>query len=300
MTSNSLTGILAAVVTPFSADASEVDIPGIKRQVDHIVGGGIHGLVPGGSTGEFTTLTHEERRTVNRAYVEAAEGRVPVYAGTGALSTAETIELSKKAEADGADGVMVVPPFYDAPSWDELVGHYSAVSEAIDLPIMYYNIPAATGVELTAEQLGELGRLTGVTCYKDTGGDAPKFTKVLFEQADTITALNGWDTLTFAGLAAGAQAGVWGAASVIPQLCSDLYQSLVVDKDLDQARALWKKINPVCDFLESHNYAAAIKAGTELVGVSAGPIRKPFLPLGEEHREAFRITLRAAGVDVVA
>jgi 4-hydroxy-tetrahydrodipicolinate synthase len=299
MTQQDLTGILAAVVTPFTADASTIDIDGIGRQVEHIVGNGIHGLVPGGSTGEFTTLTHDERKTSNRAYIEAAAGRVPVYAGTGALSTSETIELSRDAEDAGASGVMIVPPFYDSPTWDELVGHYRAISEAIDIPIMYYNIPGATGVDLTAEQLGELGRLTGVTSYKDTGGDAPKFTRVLFEQADGIQALNGWDTLTFLGLTLGAKAGVWGAASVIPRLCADLYEAIAVERDLEKGRELWTRINPVCHFLESHNYAAAIKAGTELVGVPAGPIRKPFLPLAEEHRDEFRGILRAAGVEVV-
>lgn len=299
MTDQQFTGILAAVVTPFTSDGSEIDIDGIRRQVDHIVGSGIHGLVPGGSTGEFTALSIPERKASNRAYVEAAAGRVPVVAGTGALSTAETIELTRDAKDAGADAVMIVPPFYDAPDFDALVAHYSAVTEAVDIPIMYYNIPAASGVELTAEQLGELGRRTGVSSFKDTGGDFPKFTEVHFNEAADIQALNGWDTLTFAALALGARSGVWGAASVIPVLCAELYDAVAVKGDLTRGRELWEKINPICVFLESHNYAGAIKVGTALVGVDAGPTRSPILPLAEEYIDEFRGLLRAAGVDVV-
>ncbi|PZT71175.1 dihydrodipicolinate synthase family protein [Streptomyces sp. SW4] len=300
MSAQQFTGILAAVVTPFTADGSAVDADGVRRQAEHIIGGGVHGLVPGGSTGEFTALSIDERKQTTELYVEAAAGRVPVIAGTGALSTAETMELSVHAEKAGADAVMIVPPFYDAPSFEELLAFYGDVSEAIDIPIMYYNIPAATGVHLTPEQLAELGRRTGVTSYKDTGGDFAWFSAVKEQYAEDITALNGWDTLTFAALASGAQAGVWGTASVIPRLCADLYEAVAVRGDLAAGRELWAKIFPICRFLESHNYACGIKTGVELVGVSAGPTRRPVLPLAPEHREELRTLLAAAGVETVA
>lgn len=299
MAEQKLTGILAATVTPFTEDGSAVDTAGIGRQVEHILGNGIHGLVPGGSTGEFTTLTVAERKQSAEAYIDAVAGRAPVYIGTGALSTWETVELSVHAEQAGATGVMVVPPFYDAPSFEELIAHYSAITEAISIPIMYYNIPAATGVELTAEQFAELGRRTGVTCFKDTGGDAPKFAEILLEHSGDIQPLNGWDTLSFHGLALGAEAAVWGTASVTPALCAEFYETLAVRKDLDAARALWAKLNPICVFLESHNYAGAIKTGLELVGQGAGPLRAPVEPLAQEHRDELAGLLRDAGVEVV-
>lgn len=293
-----LTGILAAVVTPFNEDLS-IDFEGIDRQVEHIVGNGIHGLVPGGSTGEFTTLSLEERKSANKRYVDAVAGRVPVLVGTGAQTTEETIELTRAAADDGADGVMVVPPYYDALSFDELLDHFRSVSEAVDLPIMYYNIPSNTGVELTPEQLARLGRETNVFSYKNTDDDFPSFTEAVLHHADDITALNGYDTLTFSALALGAQAGVWGAASILPAECRALFDAFA-DRDLDRARELWRKLQPVCVFLESHNYAAAIKAGTTLVGVPSGPVRKPVRPLSEPVVEEFRQVLRSAGVDVKA
>jgi 4-hydroxy-tetrahydrodipicolinate synthase len=298
MSAPQFTGILAAVVTPLTTDGSAVDAEGIRRQADHIIGGGIHGLVPGGSTGEFTTLSLDERKRVTEVYVEAADGRVPVVAGTGALSTADTVELSVHAEKAGASAVMIVPPFYDAPGFDELLGFFGTVSDAIDIPIMYYNIPSATGVSLAPEELAKLARETAVTSYKDTGGDFTWFSAVQQQHAADITALNGWDTLTFAALATGAKAGVWGTASVIPQLCADLYDALAVRGDLNAGRELWAKIFPICQFLESHNYACGIKTGLDLVGVSAGPTRRPVLPLAPQYVAEFRDLLLAAGVAV--
>ncbi|MDH5149049.1 dihydrodipicolinate synthase family protein [Brevibacterium casei] len=300
MSAPQFTGVLAAAVTPFTADAVAVDVDGIRRQVEHIVGNGIHGLVPGGSTGEFTALSAAERKVANRAYIEAVAGRVPVIAGTGALSTAETIALTTDAADAGADAAMIVPPFYDSLSFPEILAHYRAVTEAVDLPIMYYNIPSATGIELSPEEFAELGRQTGVTCFKDTGGDFPKLTRIHFDHGEDITALNGWDTLTFAVFALGTRAGVWGAASVIPALCAELYDALVLTADLERGRELWAKVNPICVFLESHNYAGAIKAGARLVGVDAGPTRPPILPLAEESVDELRGLLRGAGVEVVA
>lgn len=300
MSTVQFTGILAAVVTPMTPEGDAIDTPAVARQVEHILGGGIHGLVPGGSTGEFTTLTADERKRGLEAYLEAAAGRVPVVAGTGASSTVEAIELSQHAAAAGAASVMVVPPYYDVLSFDELLTHYGAVADAIDVPVMYYNLPSATGVHLTADQLGELARRTGVSSYKDTGGDLPVFTSVQQDHADAITALNGWDTLTFAALAGGAKAGVWGTASLLPRQCAELYDAVAVREDLAAGRDLWAKLFPVCRFLESHNYAAAIKTGLELVGVSAGPPRRPVLPLAQPYREELRGLLAAAGAPVEA
>src|ERR687895_223959 len=156
-------GVLPALVTPFTADGDAIDAQALAAIVDRLVGPGGGGLVPGGSTGEFTTLTNAERRLLIEVTVEAAGGRVPVVAGTGALSTRETVELSVHAEQAGAAAVMIVPPFYDALSWRELLAHYTAVADRISIPIMYYNLPAATGVRLDAEQFRELRSAARVT-----------------------------------------------------------------------------------------------------------------------------------------
>jgi 4-hydroxy-tetrahydrodipicolinate synthase len=268
-------GVLPALITPFTDDGEAIDDAALSAIVERLIGAGVAGLVPGGSTGEFTTLTNAERRRLVEVTVEAAAGRVPVVAGTGALSTRETVELSVHAEAAGAAAVMIVPPFYDALSWRELLAHYRAVADAIDIPIMYYNLPSASGITLGADQL----RALPVTCLKDTGGDAVAATELI--QTGGPTLLNGWDTLTFAALAAGVRAVVWGAASIVPEQCVELHRLLIDDIDLTAARELWARLWPLCRFLEGQSYSAAVKAACELAGDTTGPVRAPLLPLDD-------------------
>src|SRR5919197_3179237 len=268
-------GVLPALITPFTEDGGAIDTRALAANVERLIGAGVGGLVPGGSTGEFTTLTNAERRQVVETTIAAAAGRVPVVAGTGALSTRETVELSAHAEQAGAAAVMIAPPFYDPLPWRELLAHYTAVADAIDIPIMYYNLPSATGVTLTAEQLRELP----ISSLKDTGGDATAATELI--QTEGPTLLNGWDTLTFAALAAGVRAVVWGTASIAPEPCVELHRLLIDDIDLPAARDLWARLWPLCRFLEAQSYAAAVKAACQLVGDRTGPVRAPLLPLDE-------------------
>ena len=155
----------------------------------------------------------------------------------------------------------------------EVLAHYTAVADAIEIPIMYYNLPSASGVKLSAAQLRELP----VTCLKDTGGDAVAATELI--QTDGPTLLNGWDTLTFAALAAGVRAVVWGVASIVPEQCVELHRLLIDDIDLSAARELWARLWPLCQFLEGQSYPAAVKTACSLVGDTTGPVRPPLLPL---------------------
>ena len=287
-------GVLPALITPFTEDGGAVDAVALAENVERLVAAGVGGLVPGGSTGEFTTLSSAERRQVTEVTIEAAGGRVPVVPGTGALSTRETVELSVHAERAGAAAVMVVPPFYDAPRWPELLAHYDAVADAISIPIVYYNLPGATGVELTAEQLRELP----ISALKDTGGDAVAATELI--QTDGPTLLNGYDTLTFAALAAGVEAVVWGAASILPEQCVELHRLLIDDIDLPAARELWARLWPLCRFLEGESYSAAVKTACRLVGDTTGPVRAPLLELDDAATDELRTLLDHAGLAEVA
>jgi 4-hydroxy-tetrahydrodipicolinate synthase len=269
-------GVLPALITPFTEDGSALDTDALGAFVERLIGAGVGGLVPGGSTGEFTTLTSAERRQLIEATVEAAAGRVPVVAGTGALSTRETVELSVHAERAGAAAVMIIPPFYDAPSWRELQAHYAAVAGAISLPIMYYNMPGVSGVTLSADQLRELP----IACLKDTGGDASAAQELI--QTPGPTLLNGYDTHTFNALAAGVEAVVWGVASIIPEQAVELHRRLIDDIDLPAARELWARIWPLCHFLEGISYTAGVKTAVRLVGDTTGPVRGPLLELEDE------------------
>ncbi|OJJ97617.1 hypothetical protein ASPACDRAFT_32377 [Aspergillus aculeatus ATCC 16872] len=293
-----LHGIMVALITPFTDDQTAIDAPRLQALIDRLIKAGVHGLVPGGSTGEFTAMTIAERKQLTELVVKYTDGRVPVIAGTGALTTRETLELSLHAAEAGASALMVVPPFYDAVTLTELKTLMAEITQATQLPIVYYNIPSATGLKLTPAELASLSEV-GVRYLKDTSGDAPALTEMLFGLSDQITAFNGWDTLTFYGLAAGARGGVWGAANIIPELAVELWEAVAVRGDLARGRELWAKAWPICKFLESHNYAAAVKTGLELTGTATGGVRRPFHMLGTEAQEEFKVLIQGAGVKTV-
>lgn len=271
-------GVLPALITPFTDDSSELDIPALEALVERCIAAGVGGLVTTGSTGEFTTLSNQERRRVLETVVATANGRVPTVAATGALSTRETIELSEHAESAGAAAVMIVPPFYGELPWHEVLAHFKAIADRISIPIMYYHLPQASGVGLTVERLRDLGEV-GVTCFKDSSGDAVTEAAFLAADGGLPTLLNGADTLTFSALAAGVRGVVWGAASFIPGPCVELHRLIAIESDIEGARRLWSRIYPICELLEGVTYQAGVKAGCRHVGLSTGPVRRPLLEL---------------------
>ena len=264
--------------------------------MDRLIDAGVAGLVPCGSTGEFPHLSMEERRRVIEVNVEAAGGRVPVIAQTGALSTAHTVELSVHAAKVGAAAVMIVPPFYDPLTWAELVAHYRAVSDAVEVPIVLYNIPSITRCDLTPAQIVELARAAGIRYVKDTSGNASALTELVQRYRAEVTVLNGWDSMSLIGFLAGVRGTIWGAVNVMPALCVELWKRAVLDQDLVGARAVWDRIWPVISFFETHPYTTSIKAGCDLIGESVGPARRPFLPLDAQALGQLRQLLVTAGV----
>lgn len=283
-----LGGIIAAVPTPFTADGSQVDVDNIHAQVERLVKAGIHGVVTTGTTGEFPALTPDEHKLVVKTYVEAARGRIPVVAGVGANSTRAAIDFVQHAQSVGAAAVMVVPPFYDPLDFDSLVAFYKDVTASIDIPLMYYNLPHATGVHLKADEIRTLGSIKGLDYLKDTSGNAKEQVDLLTNPPADVTVFNGWDTLTFSSMALGAKGGVWGVASIVPDEAAEFWETFAVKGDLVKAREQWKFLWAVSSFLESVNYAAGIKAGLDIVGFPAGPTRAPTQGLGSKDIERFR------------
>lgn len=293
-----LHGIMVALITPFTDDQTKIDEARLEAHIEHLIKAGVHGLVPGGSTGEFTVMTTAERKQLTELCVKFAAGRVPVVTGTGSTSSAEAIELSKHAGEVGAAAVMVVPPFYDPLNLEELHELFQEIHNESKLPIMFYNIPGASGLKLTPTEIAGLSKV-GVKYMKDTSGDAPALTELLIGHSDKITAFNGWDSLTFFGLASGAPGGVWGAANFIPELAVELYNAISVQGDLKRGREIWAKAWPICKFLESYNYAASVKTGVELIGQPTGGLRKPFSLLKPELRAELKQLIENAGVKTI-
>jgi dihydrodipicolinate synthase/N-acetylneuraminate lyase len=274
--SEGLQGILAALVTPMD-EGGRVDEARLAALVKRVVSGGVSGVVPCGSTGEFPYMTAAERRRATEVTIEATDGKAAVVPHTGALTTADTVELSKHAQECGAAAVMIVAPFYEPLKWPELVAHYAAVRDAIDIPIVYYHLPSVTGLKLAPAELARLCSEAGIDYLKDTGGDAVATADLIRVHADTMTTFVGFDSLTYFGFAYGAVGSIWGAASFMPELCVALHRAVRIDRDLETADALWSAIWPICRYLEDHDYTAAVKAACRLSGIEVGPPRRPLL-----------------------
>ncbi|KAK1451451.1 dihydrodipicolinate synthase [Colletotrichum melonis] len=194
--------------------------------VNRLIDVGVHGLVPGGSTGEFAALTVEERRILTETCIKSAAGRIPVVTGTGDLTSKGAVELAVHAAQAGAAAVIVIPPYYEAHNLEETRELLQDIHTASGLPIVYYNIPSISGLTLSAQNIASLSDV-GVKYLKDTSGNAP-------------------DTLTFYGLAASTKGSIWGAVNIIPELSVERRNALAVEDDLKKGREVWEKIFPIC------------------------------------------------------
>lgn len=290
-------GIFAALATPFTSDAERVDEAALRRLVDHMIANGVRGLITTGSTGECASMTMDERRTVLEVVLDQNRGRLPVLAHTAACATREVVALSHHAQQAGADGLMVVGPYYEPINEAEIYAHFATVVGAVDLPVMVYNHPGATGYSMSPEFIARLAReIENVKLVKDTTGDVGRIHYLMELCGDTITVFNGADTLAFAGFAAGTVGAVWGAANATPRQCADLFEAIVEQNDLVRGRAIWRTLYPINRFFEQEGYVAAVKAAINMQGIAIGEPRPPILPLPDHKKAELGQRLEAAGL----
>ncbi len=271
-------GVFAALVTPMNRD-QEIDYAKLANFTDHLIRRGVHGLVPLGSTGEYYALSPAERERVLHVTLETAAGRVPVLAGTNAGSTRDVVAYSKQAEALGCAGVMLAAPYYSLPRLDELFAHFQAVNNAIGLPIMLYNYPGRTGVDMPPEFVEKLAGLENIRYIKESTGEMPRITELLRRCGDRLTVFCGCDTIALESFMVGAAGWVGGVVNVLPASHAKLYELAVVRKDYDTARRLFFEMLPLLELMEGGGkYTQWVKAACGLVGHDCGPPRQPLGP----------------------
>jgi 4-hydroxy-tetrahydrodipicolinate synthase len=275
-----LTGLLVALVTPFTADGESVDDGALRRLVEHTVVSGAHGLVSGGSTGEFAAQTGAERRHVLETVLDQAAGRVPVLAHTGAMTTREAIALSRHAEESGAAALMVVAPYYEPLSVAEIKAYYRDIAAATSIDIMIYNLPVATGVNLRPEDIADLASgHQNIRYVKDTSSNFSQGIRLVHDYGDVISTFVGDDTFYFAALVEGASGSVNGAGNFIPAELVSIYESVRAG-DVAAAAREWERVFPVMRFLVSGGYVTGVKAALEVLGLPVGDPRAPIERLG--------------------
>ncbi len=285
-------GVFPAMLTPMTPDEN-IDFVKLEALVEYLIGAGVHGLIPLGSTGEFYALRPTERIDVLRAVIHAAAGRVPVVAGVNAGATREVVYYSQTAEKYGAAGVLVAPPYYSLPRPDELLEHFRLVDRAIGIPIMLYNFPARTGVDMKPELIERLAELKNVGSIKDATGETARTSEIIRRCGDRLQVFCGCDVLVMESFVLGAVGWVAGIANLCAAEHVRLYE-LLHRQDYAAAREFFFRLEPLLSLLDfSGKFTQLVKAGTGLVGRDAGPPRRPLLPPTEDEIEPLRAALAA-------
>jgi len=284
-----LHGVVPPTVTAFEEDGS-LDAERTAAHAQFVVDRGCHGVFPLGTNGEFALLSREEREAVVEA-VASEVTEVPVIAGVGEPGTRETVARARHAEAAGADGVVVVTPFYYPVDHDAALAHYERVTGAVDLPVYVYHIPSKTGNALSRETLGAIADLDGVAGLKDSSKDVPLFGQVIDDNPD-LTHMSGSDSLLFPGLEIGCAGVVSAVANAFPEPVVELYEAYDAG-DEDRAEALQSSIYDLRRVLKRGPYMAGPKTALSLRGFDAGPLRDPLGAMDDGERAALRDALES-------
>ena len=298
-------GVCASTITPFDGKGG-LRLDRLKPHIDWILAEGAHAISPLGSSGEFTALEVEDRKRVLEAAIEAVAGRVPVVAGTHHYSTRLTVELSKHAERAGADALLIVPPYYMAPTPSQVMDHFRRVAEAVTIPIvLYHNIPL-TAVDLKADHLLRLFEEKVIAGVKMSNPEPERIVRLLQATGGAFVVYAGIDTVAFEGLCHGAHGWISGIPSMVPRAARRLYEAISVRGDLVAARAEWAKLAPLMrmQFAAYHaggegaNWFSVMKAALNMIGPPVGDPEPPILPLADPDRRTLALLLRDLGYEV--
>ena len=284
-------GIIVPILTPMNADES-INHAQLKVQIDRMIAAGIHGIFCFGTNGEGYALTVDEKASILQTAVDHVNGRVPVYAGTGCVTTRETIALSRRAQEIGADILSIVTPWYAAASQEDLFRHYSVVAQAVDLPIILYNIPARAGNSIAPETVARLSKVDTIVGVKDSSGDFNNLIAYIEETKSRpdFKVLSGNDALILKTLQAGGAGGIAGCANVFPQNMVGIYEAFCAG---DMIKAKMHQ-DAVADFRACFKFGnpnTVVKTAVGLLGYAVGACRKPFDSLSGEGMAALQTAL---------
>ncbi|MEK7396868.1 MAG: 4-hydroxy-tetrahydrodipicolinate synthase, partial [Candidatus Poribacteria bacterium] len=278
-------GIIPALATPMN-DNESINEKGLKEIINFVIEGGVHGIFVSGSQGESFSMTMDEKKRVIAVSLEASAGRVPIYAGTGTITTAQAMQLTRMARELGADAVSVTTPYFIKPTQNELIDYYKAVSDsAEDMPVLLYSNPTRTGVMIDIDTVVKLSELDNVVGMKDSSGDIVQTSGYIEATKDMdFSILVGNDACIFSALVSGGKGAVAATANVAPKLIVGLYDAVKAG-NIDLARKLQFRLLPIRRAFTMGTFPVVIKEALNLMGLPAGPARKPIQPLSPEKRE---------------
>ncbi|WP_271408689.1 dihydrodipicolinate synthase family protein [Pseudomonas sp. Q1-7] len=282
-------GIFTPAITPLTAEGA-IDKSAFANVLEYLIESKVHGIVIGGSTGEYYAHTTEERFALAAQAKDVINGRLPLVVGTGAIRTEESVAYAEHARTIKADAILVGSPPYALPTQKEIATHVLAVDRAAGLPIMLYNYPARMGVGMGDEFFAEVAGCKNIVAIKESSGDTARLHRLAVQHPE-IALSCGWDDLALEFFAWGARSWVCAGSNFIPREHVALYEACVLEKDFDKGRRIMAEMMPLMDFLESGKFVQSIKQGCELSGLRAGGVRAPMQPLEGEEKEALQSVL---------
>lgn len=287
------TGSSVAIVTPFRN--GKIDERALGDLIEFQIANGTNGIVPCGTTGESATLSHEEHDRVIALTVEVVRHRVPVIAGTGSNSTDEAIVLTKHAKQAGADGALLITPYYNKPTQEGMYRHYKAVAEATDIPIVLYNIPGRTGVNMAPATVARLAAVRNIVAIKEGGGSVQQVSEIILACEDRMTVLSGDDALTVPMMAVGAKGVITVTANIAPADMAAMVVAYLAGH-LEEAKRLHYKLYPLFTALFLETNPIPVKAALAAMGKIDGELRLPLSPMSAEPREKLLRAMKDYGL----
>jgi 4-hydroxy-tetrahydrodipicolinate synthase len=281
-------GVLPAIITPFKRNpAMSLDVPGLESNIGFLLSRGIHGIVPCGSTGESATLTFDEHEKVIEVTVDKVNGKVPVLAGTGSNNTAEAIRLTKAAKDIGADGVLVISPYYNKPNRAGLVKHYTKLAD-LDIPLVVYNVPGRTGQNLEPDLIAELAQHPNIVGVKEASGNIGQISRIIEDtQDEDFGVISGDDNITVPIMALGGTGVISVAANVDPARMVAMCEAMK-RRDYQKALVLHFALSPLFRSMFIDTNPIPVKKAVELLGMAGGPVRLPLDELDEKKTEQLK------------
>lgn len=289
-------GVFAFLATPTKDDGEAIDEACLARAIDNQIACGVDGITVFGSTGGIGSFSDAERRVVISTAVRHIKGRVPLLAGTGAMTTSEAVRLSKFSEDVGADGVLVVPINYWRATEDENYEHYAAIARAVKIPVGIYNNPGTTAVDLKPPLIARIAEIDNVGFVKESSGDMSRISAIRQLTNRQIAVLNGNDACTPEAIAAGVDGWFAGSANIMPRQCVELFRIGHDEKNIEAMREYFQPMYPICDYMAVKSYIRVAHTACDLLGRSVGPPRRPLRMLNSADRAHLRSLLERAGL----
>lgn len=286
-------GSIVAIITPFKDN--KLDEKALTDLIEWHIAEGTHAIVPCGTTGESATLEYEEHYRVIELTVQVVNGRIPVIAGTGANSTSETIMMTGKARGIGADGALLVVPYYNKPTQEGLYRHYKAVAEAVDIPQVLYNVPGRTALNMLPSTVARLAALKNIVAIKEASGDLAQVSEVIRLCGDKLNVLSGDDFTTFPAMALGVKGTISVSANVAPKDLSNMCQSML-DGNIEEAKKLHFKLEPLNKGMFIETNPISVKTALSLMGKIEEEMRLPLCPMAAENKDKLKNILTDYGL----